>query len=212
MEWNEIFRGYNDIKKDQNKIYSFCTEDDNWLPELQHVFLHETQSEMFILVDITKNIEKLLKSYNITYEDSNKVDMKNSEYQFLLEKVIKNWEQLILNFINFEWDNEEKRKFLKYNITLIILCCREKIDNESILSKTNAIIREERSTSVCRKIFIFNEDDELNYLPFYFENIKNSSSIESITIEIELKKLVKETKSYLYELSKYEVEKSNDEN
>ena len=103
-------------------------------------------------------------------------------------------------------------KYLKYNITLLIFCFREKIGNKKDLNETNSIIKEERSTSVCRKIFIFDEKNELNYLPFYFETINNNSSDESIILENELNQKIHEVKEYLDKLSKIEVKENNDSN
>ena len=52
MNWDEIFKDYIEVKNDEKKIYSFCDKNENWMPELQHIFLHNTESEMFILLDL----------------------------------------------------------------------------------------------------------------------------------------------------------------
>ena len=57
MNWDEIFKDYIEVKNDEKKIYSFCDKNDNWMPELQHIFLHNTESEMFILLDLKKAIK-----------------------------------------------------------------------------------------------------------------------------------------------------------
>lgn len=210
MNWDEIFKDYIEVKNDEKKIYSFCDKNENWIPELQHIFLHNTESEMFILLDLKNNLIDLFSLYDIKINDNGVID--DDLYQLLLKKIISNWEDSILRFINFEWDNEIKRKYLKYNITLLIFCFREKIGNKKDLNETNSIIKEERSTSVCRKIFIFDEKNELNYLPFYFETINNNSSDESIILENELNQKIHEVKEYLDKLSKIEVKENNDSN
>lgn len=124
MNWDEIFKDYIEVKNDEKKIYSFCDKNENWMPELQHIFLHNTESEMFILLDLKNNLIDLFSLYDIKINDNGVID--DDLYQLLLKKIISNWEDSILRFINFEWDNEIKRKYLKYNITLLIFCFREK--------------------------------------------------------------------------------------
>lgn len=212
MNWNEVFKEYKNIKLDNAKIDSFCDVNGNWLVELKYVFLHNTESEMFIVLDLKENLENLFRIYDIEYETEDEQCIKYNLYRNFLKKVISKWENLILNFINFEWDNEIKRKYIKYNISLIILCSKESIIKDEVLNQKNTIIKEERSTNICRKIFIFDEDSEQNYLPFYFENINNNFNIRSAIIEKELEKKLKEVKEYLEELSESEGEKDNDTN
>ncbi|WP_294359040.1 hypothetical protein [uncultured Clostridium sp.] len=192
MEWEEIFKDYTDIMQNEH-ITSFCDEEDNWLLELKHIFLHETKSEMFLLLDLSKNIEKLYINYNI------------DTYEKLLTTIISTWEESVLNYINFDLEDEKISRILKYNITLIILCKKDMLGKNS-LTESSPVIQEEKSTSICRKIFIFNDKDnlehELNYLPFYFGEVENKNRRELEELEDELKIICDEAEKYLNNLMK----------
>ncbi|EIA17662.1 hypothetical protein ACSW9Z_05040 [Clostridium perfringens] len=204
MEWIKIFKNYTDIKE-KVLIYSFCDKEDKWFPELEHIFLHNTKSEMFIVIDLTKKISEISNFYNERYGQV------CNKYEKLIEIIIKNWEKSILTYLNFEVEYEEKIEFLKYNITLVIICEKQKIENQQIL-ESNKILKEEKSTNICRKIFIFNEKDsllsELNYLPFYFDDIKHTDSDRVIALEDELDMIVKEATIFLENLDKSQNEEN----
>ena len=154
--------GYEDIKKTGELIKSFCDGNSNWLEGLKHIYLHKNHGEMFIVFDmIGKEKPNILKR-------------------------IKEIEECVLTYINFEWEEVKKYKYIKYNITLIIRC------NSVDLGGNNIIIKEEKSTTICRKIFLFddkNEEEELNYLPFYFSKLKKvqTSKLETIYKRLNLK-------------------------
>ncbi|NFN94676.1 hypothetical protein FDB28_11415 [Clostridium botulinum] len=210
MDWNRIFKNYVDIKS-CDKIYSFCNEKENWELELKHIFLHNNKSEMFILIDVTQDVINLFKSYNVSINDNQYTP---GQYELLLKDIIKNWENKVLNYLNFELEDDNNRNIIKYNITLIILCCKEKM-SEEILNNSNSIMNEEHSTCICRKIFMFDENDyeeELNYLPFYFEKIKKENSLEVEQLEKELRKTLDEAAEFSKEVLVYLEEVKNDNN
>lgn len=210
MEWIEIFKNYIDIKSNE-KIFSFCNEDEEWKLELKHIFLHKNKSEMFILLDVTENIDKLFENYNI---DINENQYTSDQYELLLKKIIKGWEEKVLNYLNFELDDDSNKNIIKYNITLIILCCNEKM-SEEVSNNVNSIMNEEHSTYICRKIFMFdknNYEEELNYIPFYFEKIKNQNSLEVEQLEKELKKTLDDAEKFSTEVLLYLEEVKNDNN
>ncbi|HBI7086937.1 TPA: hypothetical protein K8M77_002505, partial [Clostridium perfringens] len=88
MEWIKIFKNYTDIKE-KVLIYSFCDKEGKWFPELEHIFLHNTKSEMFIVIDLTKKISEISNFYNERYGQV------CNKYEKLIEIIIKNWEKSI---------------------------------------------------------------------------------------------------------------------
>ena len=74
------------------------------------------------------------------------------------------------------------------------------------------IIKEEKSTQICRKIFLFSDEngnvneDELKYLPFYIQtiNIEQSLKDKNMSEKAELLKLVREAKEILESYNKNE--------
>lgn len=148
----EIFssNGYIDIK-DMNDVESFRDDRGNLLEGLEHIYLRNNYAELFLVFNMTSLTRKTIKTR------------------------IKEIEECTLTYINFEWQDEKTYKYIKYNTTLIIRC------NSELWGENNSIIKEEKSTTICRKIFLFEDKDkemELNYLPFYFTELKNSESLE----------------------------------
>jgi hypothetical protein len=189
---SDIFKDYDDLKINNKKIRAFSDENNEWLQELRNIFLHKTHSELYIVIE--KNI----------------VELSND-----LNKIVALWEERVLEYLNFEYDDLKTKKYLKYNVTLIVLCIGEKnIEG----TDRRAFIKEEKSTNICRKIFLFCEDSgtiptaELKYLPFYLESIKVDEKREEELMEKRdlLNGLIKEAKEFLRELLNEQGEKDYD--
>lgn len=154
------------------------TSDDNqsskYAEPLVHIYLHKYGKEMFLILNCI-----------------------NHEFE-QIDEVCKIWESKVMAFINFHKfskENENIMKYLKYNISLIILCQDEneppnKDDDDHFRYKT------EKSLVICRKIFILcNEAGELAEnndikVPFYFEPIYKIESEGTIKLEEELNYLL----------------------
>ncbi|MDF2503310.1 hypothetical protein [Clostridium sp.] len=162
---------YKEINTGFVEIEEFSTEYDNtnWQKNVYSVYLHDSGNEMYILLDCTK---------------INESDWMN---------VIEHWEMNILGFVNNnnQFNKDGKMYFLKYNITIVILC------DKNIDRNNNPIIYEiERSQRICRKIFIgvdnqFQPDEtELDLLPFYFENLVDEAQNSSETLRSDIANLL----------------------
>jgi hypothetical protein len=116
---------------------------------LEKVFMHKTNNEMFIILNMLAK--------ELTAECQN--------------KSIKDWEENIIGFINFGLSYIENKEYLKYSTNLIILVRKGYPLDE--------IIKIEKSSNICRKIYIQIEDDgqmdreEQFNLPFILEYEKN---------------------------------------
>lgn len=150
------------------------TYDDNqsvkYVEPLIYVYLHKLGKEMFLILDC------------INY------DFKQ------IDEVCKMWEAKVMAFINFHKfskDNEDIKNYLKYNISLIILC-QDELKNED----DHYRYKTEKSLVICRKVFIIcNEEGEIAKnndikIPFYFEPINKLESEETIQLEGELNDLL----------------------
>lgn len=192
MEKLFIEHGYTDIKKEDARIEAFCNDDKEWMPELKYIYLHKTYSEMYLIINI-----------------GNLSDSKH------ISETIKEWEIRILEYLNFEFKNEGKKQFLMYNITLILLCVSY---SSQELDDREHIIKEEKSTNICRKIFLFCDKDynlkkeELKYLPFNLKSLILDEEImkERVQKKEELNALMKEAVEYLKELEEEKQEECND--
>jgi translation elongation factor EF-1beta len=131
---------------------------------LKTVFVHKTGNEMFLILDCVK------------------LDFVK------IKAVCKEWEEKVLNFVNFGKEFRENIEFLKYNITLLILC---KDKNGNI--DDDLRFEMEKSTIICRKIFLLCDDtgnilnNEKIIIPFYFEPIKTVKNSKTEELERELK-------------------------
>ena len=142
-------------------------------PPLTHIFLHKYFTEMFLVLDC------LQYSYNEIKEECIK------------------WETKVMSFINFgELGNNFKEKqsiimnYLKYNISLVILCNDEPDEKDDDFRYDT-----EKSLVICRKIFLLCENGEIIdsnkvILPCYFESIYNIKPEEMDNIEKELEELL----------------------
>lgn len=148
----------NDVIQDFLEDIEIC-EEKKYFEPLKEIYLHETQNEMFLILDCL----------NLSYED--------------IRKVCNEWEDRVLGFVNFGEKLRENINYLKYNISLIILV------KDKLISVNNDIkFEEEKSIKVCRKIFILCDDNgkikesDKVILPFYFEPIKevNGDTINSL--------------------------------
>ncbi len=189
---SDIFKNYDDLKLFDKKIRAFSNDNNEWVPELKNIYLHKTHSEMYIVIE--SKATELIESLN---------------------ELVEQWEERVLEYLNFEYTDLRTKKYLKYNVTLIILCICEKpvVENDR-----GAFIKEEKSTNICRKIFLFCDNsgrisaEELKYLPFYIESIKVDKKREE---EINEKRnlisdLMKEAKEYLKELYREQGEEAHD--
>lgn len=188
----DIFVNYEDLKTLDHKIRAFSDEKDEWMPELKHIFLHTKHSEMYLVVEKKEN------------------ELANS-----LDQLIMNWEERVLEYLNFECTDLKTRKYLKYNVTLIVLC----IPDKNVVEENRKVfIKEEKSTNICRKIFLFCDnmgtvlEEELKYLPFYIESIKTEETGEAEINDLRksLTSFMREATDYLDELDKKQEEKKHD--
>lgn len=142
-------------------------------PPLTHIFLHNYYTEMFLILDCRQYGYK---------------EIKNE-----CEK----WESRVMSFVNFgEFGNisREKQnkimKYLKYNISLVILCKDEPEEEDDDFRYDT-----EKSLVICRKIFLLCENGEIIdsnkvILPCYFEPIYNTKSKGMGSIKEDLEKLL----------------------
>ena len=134
---------------------------------LTEVFIHKTKNEMFLVLDCLDLDVDLIKN------------------------VCDEWEDKVLNFVNFDKEFRNEMEFLKYNISLIILC-KDEIGDED----DNYRFEAEKSIKICRKLFLIcknkeeiNEDDKA-IMPFYFESIESFDNCKIEEVERELEKLL----------------------
>lgn len=134
---------------------------------LKTVFMHETKNEMFLVLDcLNADLESI-------------------------KNVCDEWERKILKFVNFGDEYRDNIKWLKFNINLMVLC-----KNESGNTDDNYRFQAEKSTQVCRKIFLLCNDkgeiidDDKTIIPFYFETIKTVNSEKEAELEKQLKDML----------------------
>lgn len=182
----KVFVDYEDIKNDNERIYAFCDENEEWVQELEHLYLHKSGSELYVVISLEKTLS---------------LDE--------IENIIDNWETRVISYFNFYLKDKEKKEFLKYNTTLLLILKCEKAER---YDERCEIIKEEKSTQICRKIFLFSDEngnvneDELKYLPFYIQtiNIEQSLKDKNMSEKAELLKLVREAKEILESYNKNE--------
>jgi hypothetical protein len=145
---------------------------------LNDIYLHTTNNEMFIILDcVSKN----------TFE---------------LKNVCDEWENYVLNFINLDKNFEKNIDFLKYNITLIILCK----DNKVNMSDDNFRYSMEKSLRICRKLFLLCDENneiiknELRYLPFNNADYELPSSSQITSLEQEIHSYLPEENSEIFNI------------
>ena len=105
-----------------------------------------------------------------------------------IEDMCRKIENCVMGFINFGEEYRETIDYLKYNLTIIFIV------NPKNINKPN-----EKSTRICRKIYVYGKnehgneikDEEVNYFPFYLENLKNVDSKKLDNLERELEELKK---------------------
>ncbi|MDA3732444.1 hypothetical protein PBV87_13200 [Niameybacter massiliensis] len=155
-------------------ISAFCKEDGSKIEPLIAAYMHKSQNELFLILDIRERADDIL-------------------------SIIKEWQYIISDFINFGDEFRESIEYLKYNISLIMLYKKE---NNSV----ELIQENEKSSTICRKIFIecdesgniLNQDELL--LPFYFEAINKTGSEILYTLEKELEEILpnEEVMKFMY--------------
>lgn len=173
MKINDLFKErYNDVSSGSMVINDFSPSNDDvqWQKIVYAAYLHDSGNEMYILLDCTK---------------INESDWMN---------VIEHWEMNILGFVNNNkaFNKEGKMFFLKYNITIVILC------NKNIDRTNNPTIYEiERSQRICRKMFIGVDDQyqpeefELDLFPFYFEDLVDKAQSTNDSLRTDITNLLK---------------------
>jgi len=144
-------------------------EEKEWRYEepLKAVFIHKTKHEMFLVLDCRK------------------VELDH------IKSLCEEWENKVLNFVNFGKEYRQSINYLKYNISLLILC----IDIEGY-KDDEFRFETEKSTRICRKIFLLcNKDghilkDDEVMLPFYFEPLQEVNDTKTQQLESELSELL----------------------
>lgn len=134
---------------------------------LKAVFIHNTKSEIFLVFNCLDYDLEAIKS------------------------ICEEWERKIICFINFGKEYRDRIPYLKYEISLIILC---KNDKGSI--DDNFRFETEKSLKICRKIFLFcntegkiNEDDR-PIIPFYLAPVEKIDNKETEELEKKLENLL----------------------
>lgn len=174
--YNYFIEDYKLIEANCNEQYevieAFLDEleegkEQKYIEPLKAVFIHNTKSEMFLILNwMNYDIESI-------------------------KNVCDKWENKVLEFVNFGNEYRQFIKWLKYNISLLILCKDEIGDIDD-----NYRYQTEKSTQVCRKIFLLCNDrgeiidDEKSIIPFYFEPIKTIDSKEKDELEKQLEELL----------------------
>ena len=170
MRINDLFKDrYYEINKESVMINEFLGKEDDapYQKIVSAIYLHNSGNEMYILLDCR------------SIEVSKWVE------------VIDHWELNILTFVNNnkQFNQKGKMYFLKYNITVIILC-----DKTIDKTKYQVIYELEKSQKICRKIIVgidqqFQPDEaELDLFPFYFEDLVeiNTNQEDSLHDEISI--------------------------
>lgn len=172
MQINDLFKDrYHEVNNGSMVIDEFLVKEDDapWQKNINAAYLHDSGNEMYILLDCTKI----------------------NEVEWL--KVIEHWELNILGFVNNnkQFNKDGKMYFLKYNITIIILC------NKNIDRTNHPTIYEiEKSQKICRKIFVgvddqFQPDEsELDLLPFYFKDLVDDSTTREDNLQMDISRLL----------------------
>lgn len=166
MKIEEVFQKHAlNFRKIENDIEAFQFENE-YASDIVSIYIHNNEREMFIVVDATKH---------------------NAD----IKRYCEHWEQKVLAFVNFDDNFYKSMKYLKYNISLVLL-----YNNEKNLEIPPVIMQEEKSLSVCRKIFLQIDDNKdilennLNYLPFFFKETVYNESPTYKTAEINLKNIL----------------------
>lgn len=178
MDLYKIFSDeYTEIKATSSKAIDLFleTNDDgiaSYLKPVESIFMHQTNNEMFIILDCT--------------------DMSISE----IEKTFKKWEKIFLSYINFGEEYKSHKKFLKFNTTLILMC-KDLPEEDDDLFRYQV----EKSKAICRKLFIL-VDEENNIIesnksmiPFYFNSIINIKNKKTEEYEKKLEKMLPKDKN-----------------
>lgn len=134
---------------------------------LENIFIHESKNEMFLVL--------------------NCIDLNFSD----IKEVCEDWEFKVLHFVNTGNEYRDNIQYLKYEITLLILCKDEEGNlDDDFRSEI------EKSLKICRKVFLLCEDDgkisEDNWtmIPFYFSSVEVVDSKEIQKLESDLESLV----------------------
>lgn len=168
---NEFFGDqYTSIYADSPKIDAFINESQvEYTKPLEDIFIHDTKNEMFLV----------LNCLNIDY--------------IHIKELCKEWEYKILNFVNIGTELRDHIKYLKYEITLLILCTDNKTNTDD-----NYRSETEKSLNICRKVFILCDKDgsvlENNWpiIPFYFSSIVQNNNGRITELERDLQHLIPE--------------------
>lgn len=189
MELELLFKenGYESVKfigEGKKLIESFTVnfgeKDLKYSDILKDIYLHKTGNEMFIILDcISQNLDEL-------------------------KKVCEEWENYVLNFVNLDEEFRDNINYLKYNITLIILCR----DDKNSPFDDDFRFKMEKSVRICRKLFLLCDendavlDNEWRYLPFYNSTYELPTSAKLEECERELENLLPDEKSKIFEICK----------
>lgn len=176
MEVNDYFeKDYIPIEPNSSKDYKLIEEfldeclqgeELRYHEPLKSVFIHKTKNEMFLILDC------------LAYDWET------------VGRICEQWEEKVLSFINFGQEFRENIEFLMYNISLIILCKKEILSNNSVLYEN------EKSVTICKKLFLSCDDngkvvdEDKTIIPFYFEPIKYYTTHETAQLEEEMKDLL----------------------
>ncbi|MBU3156337.1 hypothetical protein [Clostridium estertheticum] len=165
-DYEKIIEMDNDVYKSIDAFSDVLVEGEKrkYSEPLVEVFIHKTKSEMFLVLDC--------------------FDLDVG----LIEKICDEWQDRVLNFVNFGKEYRDRMEFLKYNISLIILCKNE-IGNKD----DNFRFEAEKSIKICRKLFLIcNNKGEINnddkaMIPFYFAAVEpfDNDKIEKMERELE---------------------------
>lgn len=156
-----------DQKIDDN-FHFFLDNDETLSIPLYEVYIHNSNSEMFLVLDCIGMDENDIKRF------------------------VALWEKKVLSFVNFSEIYKDKMKYLKYNITLLILC-KEK----DVFNREEYQYEAEKSIRICKKIFLYCDDnktvmeDERQLIPFYFDSIQNEETNEMAENEDRLSDILK---------------------
>lgn len=176
MDLSKYFNeNYVSIKAtDENAIKAFLEnyeEKDkgkrNFVEPLQCIYMHKTFNEMYLVLNC------------INYSLSQ------------IKKTCANWESIVLNYVNFGDEYKDNKRFLKYNIALLILC-KDLAENEDDSFRYEI----EKSKTICKKIFIIIDksenipESEQAILPFYFKPIENQENKPTFELENKLKNIL----------------------
>ncbi|GEM_PF-5273865 len=161
-----------DLDAERERVSAFLKEaqyDDkpSYCEPLMAIYLHKNNREMFLVLDCT------------SYETDK------------IKDICIEWENKVLGFVNFERSFENDMEYLKYNVSLIILCTEETGEEDNDFRNET-----EKSINICKKIFLLcNNDGEIEegdniILPFYFEPIYKVNDNKTEQLERKFEKLL----------------------